>query len=92
MIHYRVELSGGLAIQEVLQRTRERLSTFVLITNVPREEMNDREVLSEYKSQARTVETRFRFLKDPTYVDGIYLKSVNRAYALAYVFLLEMLR
>ncbi|MEW6082890.1 MAG: IS1634 family transposase [Bacillota bacterium] len=63
--HYRVVLSVGTARQEVVQRTHERLSTFVLITNVPREEMNDREVLSEYKSQGRTVETKFRFLKTP---------------------------
>ena len=61
---------------------------FVLITNALLMEPPD--VLREYKEQIG-VETSFKFLKDPTYLDAIYLKKESRIEALAYVLLLALL-
>ena len=47
-------------------------------------------MLREYKEQIR-VENAFRFLKDPVYADGIYLKKPHRVMALGYVFLMALL-
>jgi transposase len=60
------------------------------MTNLPGNKYSALDILKEYKEQA-AVETRFRFLKDPTYVDGIYLKNPERVMALGYVFLMALL-
>lgn len=73
-----------------LQRALEVQAPFVLITNVPRQELAAPDILMEYKRQP-SVERRFAFLKDPVIVDGIYLKRPDRAYALGFVFLLALL-
>lgn len=74
--------------EEAVQQTRERLSCFVLITNLS--EYNPAEILKEYKAQS-SVETSFKFLKDPLFVGPIYLKKPARVEALAYVFLIALL-
>lgn len=38
--------------------------------------LKDEDILKNYKEQI-TVEARFRWLKDPTVVDGIYLKNTQ---------------
>ncbi|NPV54932.1 MAG: transposase, partial [Firmicutes bacterium] len=60
----------------------------MLITNDL--QMKPPDVLREYKEQIG-VETTFKFLKDPTYLDAIYLKKESRIEALAYVLLLALL-
>ena len=75
---------------EQRQERLEEPSYFVLITNVPRDQLPAEEVLREYKGQV-SVQRRFAFLKDPVIVDGIYLKRPDRAYALAFVFVLALL-
>ena len=73
-----------------LAEERDKRALFVLITNVPASRRSTVEVLREYKNQP-SVERRFAFLQDPVIVDGIYLKRPDRAYALAFVFLLALL-
>ena len=68
-----------------------KASTFVLITTEPEDVYSDAAILEEYKLQT-AVETRFRNLKSrPNIVDNIYVKSLRRAEALAYVFLLALI-
>jgi len=89
-VRYRVQVEVGDLDEEAVQRERERESTFVLITNVGEEELDSRELLVEYKEQSR-VEVRFKFLKDPLFVDAFYLHKASRVEALAYVLLIALL-
>lgn len=75
--------------EKTLQELHQRESAFVLITTLSEELYSDREILEEYKNQA-AVERRFRFLKHPLLVDGVYVQSPRRAEALAYVFLIAL--
>jgi transposase len=72
-----------------IQEAKERLSCFVLMTNL-NEEYTAGHILKEYKAQ-NTVETSFKFLKDPLFVGPIYLKKPGRVEALAYVLLIALL-
>lgn len=72
-----------------VQQAKERLSCFVLITNLD-QNYTAKHVLKEYKAQ-NNVETSFKFLKDPLFVGPIYLKKPSRVEALAYVLLIALL-
>ena len=72
-----------------IQKAKEQLSCFVLITNIG-ETHTAEQILKEYKAQS-SVETSFKFLKDPLFVGPIYLKKPSRVEALAYVFLIALL-
>ena len=85
---YRLEFEVSLN-QEAVERTRERLSCFVLITNLDQSYL-PHEVLKQYKAQNK-VETSFKFLKDPLFVGPIFLKKPERVQALAYVLLMALL-
>lgn len=76
--------------EAAVKRLQEQESAFVLITTLEEKRYSNHEVLEEYKNQS-TVENRFRFLKHPMMVDGIYVQSPRRAEALAYVFLIALL-
>ena len=75
--------------EEAIRKEKERLSCFVLITNLL-DEYSDAEILKEYKQQS-SVETSFKFIKDPFYVGPAYLKKPGRIKALAYVILIALL-
>lgn len=87
---YRIELDITEPTTAQLQDLRERASAFVLITTESADVWSDLDILREYKGQSN-VETRFRFLKHPLVVDGIFLKSPRRIEALAYVVMLALL-
>lgn len=80
--------------EEAIQTARRRASRFVLVTTVPevlKETIMDAEqVLSTYKGQIQ-VECNFSFLKDPFFVDEIYLKKPHRVEVLGYLFLIALL-
>jgi transposase len=63
---------------------------FVLISNVPKEQMDDREILREYKEQV-SVEACFRILKDPYFIDELFVKIPERLEALAYVMIISLM-
>lgn len=90
-ITYRIEVKIDPPSQERINDLRAKASTFVLMTNILDEkELSALDVLKEYKGQT-AVEVRFRFLKDPTFVDSIYLKNPGRVMALGYIFLIALL-
>jgi transposase len=73
-----------------LDRERSLLGLFVLITDLDRNDYPARRLLEEYRDQG-SVEQRFAFLKDPCFVDGIFLKTPRRIEALAYVIVIACL-
>ena len=90
-ITYQAVASIGDIKSEFYQHLRNMESTFVLIINVKdRKIYDDKGILLEYKRQ-NSIETKFRFLKDPVYMGPIYLESPKRVYALGYVFILVLL-
>lgn len=88
---YRLDITIHAPGEAKITDLKAQASTFILMTNILKEkDLSVLNVLKEYKGQA-AVECRFRFLKDPTYVDGIYLKNPERIEALGYVFLMALL-
>ena len=90
-VQYRAVPSLVEVNEQFVKELKAKASTFVLITNI----MNDRElspagVLREYKNQT-AVELSFRFLKNPVYADGIFIKNMDRVVAIGYVFLMALL-
>jgi len=66
------------------------LGQFILATNDP--DLPAEEVLSNYKTQAHSVERGFRFLKDPLFfADSLFLKTPSRIMALIMVMGLALL-
>lgn len=87
---YHVVSQVGERLEEHVKAERERRSTFVLIAELPMEEFPATNLLLEYKAQT-AVEQRFRFLKDPSFVDAFFLHKPERIEALGYVMMLAAL-
>lgn len=69
------------------QKAIDKASCFVLITNHFNKTPID--ILKEYKNQ-NSVETSFRFLKNPVFLNEIFIKKNSRIEALTYVMLLVL--
>jgi len=87
---YGIEWTIHPPTEQELEDWRQRKTAFVLITSVSEALYDDYDVLKEYKKQIN-VEVRFRFLKDPMFVNAIYLKTPRRVEALGYVILLAVM-
>ena len=73
--------------EQAVNRLREEAGCFVLISNTPAEgtgSMSARDLLTTYKDQ-HSVENNFAFLKDPVFVNALFLKSPRRIEALGLV-------
>lgn len=74
-----------------IDKHKEKAGLFILVTNeLDPGKISDIEVLTEYKEQS-SVEINFRVLKDPYFVDEIYLKDPNRVEAFGYILLLALM-
>lgn len=67
--------------EERVKKYKQDKESFVLITNVPVDEKNNKLILQDYKKQ-RVVETNFEELKKPTMVSTIFLEKPERIEAL----------
>jgi transposase len=79
--------------EQAVNRLREEGGCFVLISNTPAEgasSISARGLLTIYKDQ-HTVENNFAFLKDPVFVNALFLKSPRRIEALGLVLILALL-
>jgi len=85
---YRIAMTLGELDEEALDRAKERLGCFILISNVT--DLSTRDLLKEYKEQS-VVEERFKFIKHPLYVGPMYLKNKDRMEALSYVILMALI-
>lgn len=90
VIHFRIQATIMAPDPERLADWRAQASLFVLITNVDPAKYSVGDVMREYKEQA-AVELRFRFLKNPFFVDQLYVKNNHRVEALAYLVLIAVL-
>jgi transposase len=91
-MRYGLKISARLNEQAV-NRLREEAGCFVLISNTPLKgagSISSRELLTIYKDQ-HTVENNFAFLKDPVFVNALFLKSPRRIEALGLVLILALL-
>ncbi|CAH8768709.1 transposase [Paenibacillus dendritiformis C454] len=91
---YKLVFDPVLPNEEAIQAARRRASRFVLVSTVPTEfqgrAMDSAALLQTYKGQIR-VECNFSILKDPYFVDEIYLKKPHRVEVLGYLFLIALL-
>lgn len=87
---YHVQATVGDPDPARIQAAWEREATFVLITNLPAADYDARRLLEEYKGQT-AVEQRFHFLKDPAFVDALFVQKPQRVEAVGYVLLLACL-
>ncbi len=75
--------------QEAFEVEKERLSCFVLISNVEDPKFTASRILSEYKSQSQ-IENKFKFIKDPVMVGPLLLEKNHRIDALGYIIILAL--
>lgn len=87
---YRVQVTAGPRDDVAVTAELQRRSAFVLITTLPSDRYDAAALLREYKGQT-SVEQRFHFLKDPAFVDAVFLQKPERIQALGYVMLLALL-
>lgn len=74
-----------------IKEYKDKESLFVLITSITDDvKMTCGEVLAEYKGQS-SVETSFRVLKDPCFIDELFYKKPHRVEALAYIMLISLM-
>jgi transposase len=64
-----------------VEEYKQDKESFVLITNIPVDEENNKQILQGYKKQ-RVIETNFEELKKPTMVSTIFLEKPERIEAL----------
>ena len=76
-----------------IQQIVERKSRFILTTNVlDTQRLSDEQVLTAYKSQASSIESGFRFLKDPIFfAESFFVKSPSRIEGLLMIMTLSLL-
>ncbi len=85
---YRIAMELSEVDEDALDRAKERLGCFILISNIT--DSSARDLLKEYKEQT-VVEERFKFIKHPLYVGPMYLKNKDRMEALSYVILMALM-
>jgi transposase len=79
--------------EKAIDRARKEAGCFVLITNEPEEAMGgmgSKELLRAYHDQ-HSVEQNFGFLKDPVFVNALFLKTPRRIEALGLVLVLALM-
>ena len=79
--------------EKAIDRARKEAGCFVLLSNEPEEAMggmSSKELLSAYQDQ-HSVEQNFGFLKDPVFVNALFLKTPRRIEALGLVLVLALM-
>ena len=75
---------------DAVQQLREEAGCFVLLTNVPKEQKSGMDILTLYKEQDG-IEKNFGFLKEPLFVNDVFLKKPRRIEALGLVMVIALL-
>ncbi|WZX99240.1 IS1634 family transposase [Bacillus sp. FSL W7-1360] len=90
--HYILEVEKTFD-ETAFAHARRKASRFVLVTTVPTEWQGEpacpKRLLELYKGQIN-VEMNFRFLKNPFYIDDVYVHKPERVQVLGYLFLLAL--
>jgi transposase len=91
VINWQVEVTHERDASKISERHKS-LGKYILATNVmDQEELPAEELLTVYKDQNRSVERGFRFLKDPFFASGFFLKKPSRIMGLLMVMGLSLL-
>lgn len=78
--------------QEARYKAIQQASCFVIGTTIPRNIVDDVEVIKVYKNQNNTVERGFRFLKDPLmFTSSLFVKKPERIMGLLMIMTLALL-
>lgn len=91
-IRYRLKLTIR-AREQAIERALKEAGCFVLISNEPGEAaggVSSRELLRAYHDQ-HSVEQNFGFLKDPVFVNALFLKTPRRIEALGLILVLALM-
>ena len=74
-----------------IEELKDEIGMFVLVTSaIEQLNIEPADVLKEYKEQT-SVETSFRVLKDPLFIDELFVKTPQRVEALGYVMLMALM-
>ncbi|MBM3302982.1 MAG: transposase, partial [Deltaproteobacteria bacterium] len=76
-----------------IERARKEAGCFVLITNEPEEAqggLSSKELLRAYQDQ-HSIERNFGFLRDPVFVNALFLKTPRRIEALGLILVLALM-
>ena len=77
--------------QKEYEYIRSESRTDMLVTSIlDNHKMTDAQVLSEYKEQT-SVETSFKVLKDPCFIDELFYKKPHRVESLAYIMIIALM-
>ena len=76
--------------EDKLTAGRRKAGCFVLLTNVPSDVLDAKELLQSYKGQY-AVEQNFAFLKDPLIVNDLFLKTPSRIDALGMILIIALM-
>jgi len=79
--------------EQAIARARKQAGCFVLISNEPEEAaggLSSKELLMAYKDQ-HSIERNFGFLKDPVFVNALFLKTPRRIEALGLILVLALM-
>ena len=72
------------------QKWLEYNSCFIIASNVPKERLNDEEILKEYKKQWK-IESQYKFIKQPKMVEPLWLQKPERIKALFFILWLAIM-
>lgn len=91
-IRYRLKLTIK-PRERAIERARKEAGCFVLISNEPEQAaggMSSKDLLIAYKDQ-HSIERNFGFLKDPVFVNALFLKTPRRIEALGLILVLALM-
>lgn len=87
---YHATCQVGEVNEEAYEHWMQHESSFVLVSNIPKERYTDVQILNEYKKQWK-IENTFRFLKQPVVLGSIWLQHSWRIKSLLFLLWLSVL-
>lgn len=89
-VQYTVELIDIAENQVRIADCRKKIQSFILITNVPESEMDERAILHRYKEQ-KVVEDNFSIIKRPVMAGTLFVQKPERLEALMILLCISLL-
>lgn len=86
---YKISVKRSDVNEKAIEQEEKRIGCFILISNA-NSKFSSEDLLTTYKKQSAP-ETSFKFIKNPTVVGPIFLKTVERLESLAYVVMIAFL-
>lgn len=87
---YHPVVNIGEVNEDFYQKWLEYNSCFIIASNLPKQRLNDEEILKEYKKQWK-IESQYKFIKKPKMVEPIWLQKPERVKALFFILFLAVM-